>query len=459
MIPVVTPEEMKAIDARAPEPVEVLVARAGTAVARAALRMLGGGYGRRVVVVAGKGNNGADGRAAAARLSRSGARVAVVDAADPPARLPPCDLVVDAAYGTGFRGDYRAPDPGPAPVLAVDIPSGVNGLTGEASGGAVRADATVTFAALKPGLLLGEGPARAGTVQVADIGLHVGAARAHLVEDADVAAALPARPRHAHKWQTAVFVAAGSPGMMGAPVLVSRGALRSGAGYVRLGVPGAPLDRLPAGQEVVAVALPAEGWAGAALREAARCRALVVGPGLGRGEATLAEVRRLLEGAGPPAVVDADALLALAPPGGAPGRGAEGPGLVLTPHDGEYERVAGRRPGPDRVAAARDLAAATGAVVLLKGATTVVAAPAGDVLLSCAGGPHLATAGTGDVLSGVIGAFLAQGLAPLQAAALAAHAHGAAAARGPAVGLVAGDVVDLLPGWLSAAVTGRAGRG
>src|SRR5207237_9534560 len=133
------PEEMKANDAAAPEPVEILIERAGAAVARAAVRMLGGGYGRHVVVVAGKGNNGADGRAAAARLRERGAQVTVLDAADAPDRLPSCDLVIDAAYGTGFHGDYRAPDPCGAPVLAVDIPSGVHGLTGEAAQGAVRA--------------------------------------------------------------------------------------------------------------------------------------------------------------------------------------------------------------------------------------------------------------------------------------------------------------------------------
>ncbi|MGI9023388.1 MAG: NAD(P)H-hydrate epimerase [Acidimicrobiales bacterium] len=137
MIPIVTPEEMGEIDRSAPESTDELVIRAGAAVAREAGRMLGGTYGRRVVVVAGKGNNGADGRAAADVLRRRGVRVHVVDAADAPVRLATCDLVVDAAYGTGFRGDYRAPDPGGAPVLAVDIPSGVNGLTGEAADEAV----------------------------------------------------------------------------------------------------------------------------------------------------------------------------------------------------------------------------------------------------------------------------------------------------------------------------------
>src|SRR5256714_11160203 len=144
---------MKAVDAAAPEPTEVLVHRAGGAVAQAAVDMLGGVYGRRVVVVAGKGNNGADGRDAAARLQRRGVRVHLIEAADAPARLPDADLVVDAAYGTGFHGEYQAPDPGGTPVLAVDIPSRVHGLTGEAAPGAVRAERTVTLAALKPCLL------------------------------------------------------------------------------------------------------------------------------------------------------------------------------------------------------------------------------------------------------------------------------------------------------------------
>src|SRR3954447_203407 len=139
---------MRAVDRAAPEPVEVLVERAGAAVARAAVDLMGGAYGRRVVVVAGKGNNGGGGRVAAERLRRRGVRVVVIDVAEQPDRLPPCDLVIDAAFGTGFRGEYQAPDPG-APVLAVDIPSGLDGLTGEAQPGAVRADATITFAALK----------------------------------------------------------------------------------------------------------------------------------------------------------------------------------------------------------------------------------------------------------------------------------------------------------------------
>jgi NAD(P)H-hydrate epimerase len=203
VISIVTPDQMAAIDRAAPESVDVLVGRAGGAVARCALSMLGGTYGRRVIVVAGKGNNGSDGRDAARRLRRRGARVEVVDAAIVGAgeRIGPCDLVIDAAYGTGFHGDYDAPDPDGAAVLAVDIPSGVHGLTGEAGPGAVRADVTVTFAGLKPGLVFQPGRDLAGRVEIADIGLDCSSATADLVERNDVSSWLPERPPETHKWR------------------------------------------------------------------------------------------------------------------------------------------------------------------------------------------------------------------------------------------------------------------
>jgi NAD(P)H-hydrate epimerase len=433
---------MREVDERAADPVEVLIERAGTAVARTALQRMGGAYGRRVVVIAGKGNNGADGRAAADVLRARGARVTVIDAADAVPRVPPCDLVIDAAYGTGFRGSYDAPDPAGAPVLAVDIPSGIDGLTGEASWGAVRADATVTFAALKPGVVLSD---RCGVVDVVDIGLDVSGARIHVVEDADVV--LPARGRDAHKWQSAVLVVAGSPGMTGAPLLVARGAIRAGAGYVRLAV-GDGAD-MPPGSEAVAVPRPSSGWAEALASDLERCRAVVVGPGLGRGDDVTREVRSLLGATDKPVVVDADGLNALAGDAAGVLSQRRGP-TVLTPHDGEFARLAGEEAGADRIAEARALSAATGSVVLLKGSTTVVARPDGRVLLAVAGGPQLATAGTGDVLSGVIGAFLAQGLDEWRAAAFAAHVHGAASRLGFARGLVAGDLPDLIATWLSA---------
>jgi NAD(P)H-hydrate epimerase len=458
VIPVVTSEEMKAVDQAAPEPVEVLVGRAGQAVAAAALRLMGGAYGRTVIVVAGKGNNGADGRAAAARLARRGARITVVDAANAPSPLPPADLVIDAAYGTGFRGSYVPPDPGDTPVLAVDIPSGLAGDTGLPGGGeAVRATATVTFAACKPGLLLGEGPERAGAIEVVDIGLapQVNArASAWLVEDRDVARTLPVRPRSGHKWQTAVVVVAGSPGMMGAPSLVSRSALRAGSGYVRLGVPGGSLAAMPSA-EAVGLALPAADWHGPVIEAAKRCHAAVIGPGLGRSETVRVALLRVLTQADLPTVVDADGLNALksADTLARVTRARSAP-IVITPHDGEYARLFGQPPGADRLGVVRAAAASTGAIVLLKGSTTIIAAPDGTALLSAAGSSRLATAGTGDVLSGMIGAFLARGVQPLQAAGLAAHVHGRAAGLGFSQGLVAGDLPDLVARWLSQSLDG-----
>ncbi|HZU74418.1 MAG TPA: NAD(P)H-hydrate dehydratase [Acidimicrobiales bacterium] len=438
---------MQAVDgaAQATVGLDALIDRAGWAVARAALGMLGGAYGRRVVVVAGKGHNGDDGRVAAARLAERGVAVRLVDPSGG-GRLPPCDLVVDAAYGTGFRGTYDAPVPAPGtPVLAVDIPSGVDGDTGAAGDGAVAAVRTVTFAAYKPGLLLGRGAELAGEVEVADIGLDVSSSAAAVVEDGDVAALLPRRRREAHKWQAAVGVVAGSPGMHGSAELCSGAALRAGAGYVRLGIPGA--TALPGG-EVVATALPAGDWADAALAWTERCRALVVGPGLGRDEATVAAVRRLVAAAPVPVLVDADGLYALGEKAAEVISGRSQP-TVLTPHEGEFRFITGAAPGPDRLEAVRSAAAGTGATVLLKGSTTVVAGPDGEVLISTSGGPQLATAGTGDVLSGVIGAFLALGLGAPTAAGLGAHVHGRAGAGEPPIGLVAGRLVQALPATVS----------
>ncbi|HMD47323.1 MAG TPA: bifunctional ADP-dependent NAD(P)H-hydrate dehydratase/NAD(P)H-hydrate epimerase [Acidimicrobiales bacterium] len=463
MRPVVTVEEMRAADeaARTAVPEAELIRRAGTAVAHQALSMLDGAYGRRVTVLAGKGNNGADGRVAAAVLTRRGARVRVLEAGV--ADLAPCDLVIDAAYGTGFRGTFEAPAMASGqPVLAVDIPSGIDGDTGASGGRPMAARRTVTFAALKPGLLQGDGPGYAGQVVTADIGIAVGSHDVGLVEDVDVAALVARRPHGTNKWKTAVAVVAGSPGMEGAAALCAHGAARAGAGMVRLAVPGSarPGGDVLAGPwpiEAVRLPLPAEGWADEVLSVLGRCRCLVVGPGLGRGADTVAQVRRLVARSPVPVVADADALFAL-------GRAVEaapvvaGEGVarrvVLTPHDGEYERLMGEAPGPDRIAAARRLATATGAASLLKGPLTAVAdpgppGPVPRVWLSDAGSPRLATAGTGDVLSGVIGAFLARGVADWAAPALGAHVHGRAAGAGSPEGLVAPDLPDLVAGVLS----------
>jgi NAD(P)H-hydrate epimerase len=463
VIPILTPEEMADVDRQAIEPVDVLIERAGFAVARAARRMLGGGYGRRVIVVAGRGNNGADGRAAARVLAQSGAAVSVLAASDVPpgAPLDPADLVVDAAYGTGLSRPYGPPDPGSVPVLAVDIPSGLSGLTGRPIGDtAVWATRTVTFAAFKAGLLLGAGPEYAGAVELADIGLSSlvePAARAWLIEDDDLVRKWPARRRQAHKWQSAVQIVGGSPGMYGAPWLVAQGALRAGAGYARVGVPGAPPGGgMPPGA-YVSSGLPARDWDKEVASGVDRARALVVGPGLGEGvgdgTGSASTVGRLLLSAAAPAVVDADGLRAFSSPEAVAvvARGRAAP-TVLTPHDGEYARLVGQPAGEDRIADVRAVAARASAVVLLKGSPTVVAGPDGQVLVVNAGSARLATAGSGDVLSGVIGAFLARGLPALEAAALAAHCHGRAASTGPAEGLVASDLPDLVSRWLSGVV-------
>ena len=464
MIPVLKPEEMAGVDRSTPEAVEVLVERAGFAVARAARRLMGGTYGKRVVVVTGPGNNGADGRVAAQWLTRWGAGVAVMDAvpaADagtaPGAAkvLPEADLVVDAAFGTGLSRAYFPPDPGRAAVLAVDIPSGLSGITGMpvGDGGAVAADATVTFAACKPGLLLGRGPELTGEVEVADIGLGslaASVANAWLVTDDDIAAHLQPRPHDTHKWRSAVQVIAGSPAMPGAAVLVATSAMRAGAGYALVGVPGGPDGGgLPPG-EYVASGMPHTGWAATAAASSERVQAVVVGPGLGDARSGVAD---LILSTSVPAVVDADGLTAM-------GTFAEVGKLtstreaqvVLTPHEGEFKRLMGRAVSEDRVADVREAARLSGAVVLLKGSTTVVASPDGRVLFAAAGSPRLATAGTGDVLSGIIGAFIARGVGSFEAAALAAHCHGRAASLGAAEGLVASDLPRLVSIWLSGVV-------
>jgi len=446
MIPVVTPAEMKAIDVAAPEPVEILIDRAGAAVARAALEMLGGTYGRRVVVIAGAGNNGADGRAAARRLARRGVGVTVLDARDPGPRVPRCDLIIDAAYGTGFHGTWQPPDAGDVPVLAVDIPSGVDGATGAVDGPVLTAVRTVTFAALKPGLLFPPGREFTGDVTVVDIGLDVSSARSHVVEASDVAAWVPARAVDSHKWRAAVWIIAGSPGMSGAAHLSSRAAQRAGAGMVRLSSPGLGADPA-APTEVVGRPLPPARWSGDVLGDSDRFHAIVVGPGLGRADETATSVRELVAKASLPVLVDGDGLFALAwsSDGAGPVLRSRPAPAVLTPHDGEYRLLTGRRPPVDRIEATRQLAADLRCVLLLKGPITVVAEPDGTTLLSATGDARLATAGTGDVLSGIIGALLAQQVAPVRAAAAGAWLHGETARHGVRRGLVAGDLPDLLP--------------
>lgn len=444
MLPVLTPSQMAAVDAAAPEPIDELIGRAGRAVARIALDMLGGSYGRVVVVIAGKGNNGADGRVAAAVLRQRGVQVKIFHATALPAVLPPAGLIIDAAYGTGFRGEWPAPDVGATPVLAVDVPSGIDALTGVASGRVLQADRTITFQALKPGLLLGDGVLLAGRIDIADMDLELPVVNQHLLGAADVAAWWPRRAVDAHKWRGAVRVIGGSAGMIGAARLCAEAAARGGAGLVKLSVPGQLIETR---SEIVQHEVPDAGWATEVLADIDRFGSLAIGPGLGRGRQTMAAVLETVGAAPVPIVIDGDALFALTSDDRSPSAllSSRAAPTVLTPHDGEFRTLTGTLPGNDRVAAARLLAADAECTVLLKGPTTIVAAANGEVLLVDHGDERLATAGSGDVLTGLVAVGLAAGLSGLHAAATAAWVHADAASRCPSAGLLAGDLAEVLP--------------
>ncbi len=384
---------------------------------------------------------------------RVGSGVRVFDASTCPPQLPAADLVIDAAYGTGYRPDstrpWSAPTIGEAVVLAVDVPSGIDALTGRAGAGVLPADRTVSFQALKPGLLFARGADLAGEVTVVDIGLGTDHVACHLVEEVDVASWWPTRPTDAHKWHAAVKVIAGSPGMPGAAELCTAAAARGGSGLVSLSAPGCrPRTR----SEIVQHPIPAGGFSGEALSDIGRFGALVIGPGLGREDHTLTAVRECIGEASVPVVVDGDALFAASWSGDGPGPLLRGRELatVLTPHDGEFGMLTGERPGDDRIASARAAVAEFDSTLLLKGPTTIIASPGGRVLLVDRGDQRLATAGSGDVLAGLIGAALAAGAEPATAAAGAAWLHGAAAALGPRRGLLAGDILDLIPQTIGA---------
>jgi hydroxyethylthiazole kinase-like uncharacterized protein yjeF len=477
--PLVTPEEMAQADQRtiaAGTPVEVLMERAGRAVAWDVRAACGGAYARHAIVVCGKGNNGGDGKVTTRALRTWGMRVdefeleAGIDRARFTRALQRADVVVDAMFGTGFRGTLEGDAAwvvatiaeAPVLVVAVDIPSGVNGLSGSADGPVVKADRTVTFAATKPGLIFEPGRAHAGVVTVADIGIDVGPAAIGITEQSDVAAWLPERKPSTHKWEVGgVMVVGGTLGMTGAPMFVSHAAMRAGAGIVWCGVPGEESAAAGSGTEVITVALPAtpEGSldaraADAVLRDLGRFGAVVIGPGLGGHEGAQTAVTQLVADAPVPMVLDADGLNAL--------RGDLSPlrvrhstlatSTVLTPHDGEYTRLVGEPPGADRIDSARRLAAAADAVVLLKGSATVIAEPGPDgrVAVNTTGGPWLATAGTGDVLGGIVGAFLARGMGAFEAAAAGAWVHGRAADRAGHTGMIAGDLIAAIPAALPA---------
>ncbi len=501
--------EMRAIDRAAIEGLGIpslqLMARAGGAVVEVAAPLAAANG--RFVVLTGAGNNGGDGWVAARLLHAAGREARVValvapddlsgDAAavagravdagvpwaqfhpDVPLGAGPGDVVIDALLGTGLsrpaQGAWAAAiarvaqaRADGARVVAVDVPSGLSADSGRPVGPCVVADATVTFAFQKRGLVLHPGPACAGEVRVADIGIPAAAAarvpvEATLVTEAEARALVPARDAEAHKGDAGrVLVVAGSPGKTGAAHLALLGALRGGAGLVTLAARPEVLPLALAGRpEAMSAALPGQGPLSLddlpALAEAARgVDALVIGPGIPRGEETGELILALLERVRRPAVLDADALNALAPD---PSALAALPApVILTPHPGELARLTHRtieEVQADRLGLAAAMARAWKAVLVLKGARTVVADPAGPPAVIPTGNPGLATGGTGDVLAGLTGALLAGGLPAAAAARAAAWVHGAAgdlaARRLGQRGLLAGDLGEALgqvwAGW------------
>ncbi len=456
--PLYTADEMRAAEAGYPGypgTVGELMERAGCEASRVALEIHPGA--RRWTVVCGGGSNGGDGRIAARELERAGKEVRVVDAKAGETDLGDPDVIVDALFGTGFSGEPRADAAAliermngvGARVFAIDLPSGVDASTGEVAGAAVRADATVTFHGRKLGLVVAPGRFQAGDVHVAHIGLEHADTRARLVH-AGLLDSVPRRGERDNKYTSGhLLVVGGSRGLTGAPSLAALAAMRADAGYVTVAVPESTLpvfeQRL---LEAVKRPLPdaggivGEGAAEVVLELAQRASAVALGPGLGRGDGPRALVRRVLAELAKPVVVDADALFELEP--------GEWPApRVLTPHEGELARLLGRESkevAAHRLASLEEAVERFRCVVLLKGPDTLVAAPGRGLVVSALGLSSLATAGTGDVLTGIVGAFLAKGMDAQTAAAAGAAAQQLASVEAPQrAGLVAGDLVDALP--------------
>jgi ADP-dependent NAD(P)H-hydrate dehydratase / NAD(P)H-hydrate epimerase len=447
--PLYTAAEMRRAEEEFPGTVEELMERAGRSVAEEILLRFP--TARRVVGVCGKGANGGDGRIALHALREAGIEAEETD------ELEGADVVVDALFGTGFHGEPRAEaarlieelSDSRAAVVSVDIPSGVDASTGEVPGVAVRADLTVTFHGRKVGLEVAPGRFHGGEVVVADIGLEHAETDHARTPDAILGLVPRRRPGDTKYTAGHVVVVGGSPGLTGAPCLSAVGALRADAGYVVLAGPSSALPTFESWVlEAVKRPLPEDG--DGRLAEAAapdvlalceKAGALAIGPGLGRSDGTRALVRRVLSDVDRPAVVDGDALWELEP--------AEWPApRVLTPHSGELARLLGVDSAwvdAHRMEALRRAVERFACVVLLKGEGTVAAEP-GSGAIVCGGTARLATAGTGDVLTGVVASFLAKGVEPLLAAAAASTVHTRAADLSPQVaGFVAGDLLDTLP--------------
>ncbi|MCT9089310.1 NAD(P)H-hydrate dehydratase [Streptomyces sp. ASQP_92] len=462
-------------DLMAHRPPGTLMQRAAAGLAAACANMLGRVYGARVVLLVGSGDNGGDALYAGARLARRGAGVSAVllnpdrahpeglaaleraggrVADDPFEVLAAADLVLDGIVGIGGRGGLR-PDAVPlaraargsnALIVAVDLPSGVDADTGEVPGEALRADATITFGAYKPGLLIDPAREYAGAVHIVPIGLDLPSVPAvEALQHTDVADLLPTPGAESDKYRRGVVgVVAGSARYPGAAVLAVAGALRGGAGAVRYVGPGgdAVIARFP--ETLVSDGSPAK---------AGRVQAWVVGPGLGDGPG----VEEVLA-SDVPALVDADGLHGLDPEVVR----ARSAATLLTPHAGEAAALLGvarEEVEAGRLASVRELASRYGATVLLKGSTTLVAdAEGGPVRVNPTGTPWLATAGSGDVLSGLTGSLLATGLRAGDAAAVGAYLHGLAGRRAAGGGPVTAFGVAEAVGGVWRDVATPAGR-
>lgn len=478
----------------------VLMENAGRAVADRAERMLEGCGNRKILILCGKGNNGGDGFAAGRHLANRGFEVLFMLAGDrkeirgdaginlgiaetmglPVIRMTgkrsllragrPA-LVIDALLGTGFSGKVSGifldaiqwMNASDVPVLSVDVPSGLNCDYGTFDPECVQADATVTLAEIKRGSILPPGREKCGCLTVADIGIPAGvkglpSADAHLLQEEDIRSWLPERPPDAHKGNFGkILFLAGSTGMTGAAVLSTTACLRSGAGLVLLGIPSGlnpvlegtctevltrPLPSTPEGS----LSLEAEPEI---LRLLSWADVLALGPGLGTHPETRELVRRVVRRCRLPIVIDADGLNALA---GFAGWNDLKSAKILTPHCGELSRLTGLQPGDvlkNRFETVREWSGRLASVLVLKGSPTLIGIPGGAVYVSATGNSGMATAGSGDVLTGLIAGFLGQGCGPLHAAACGVFLHGLsgdlAADRMGERPLIAGDLISNLP--------------
>lgn len=472
-----------ALLARLPE--GALMQRAAAGLARRCAALLPQVYGAEVVLLVGSGDNGGDALYAGARLAGRGARVHALLAGerahrggmaalrtaggrvggDPDRLLAAADLVLDGVLGIGGRGGLRKPAAswaaaaahGPATVVAVDVPSGVDADSGRVAGAAVRADVTVTFGTRKPGLVISPGASYVGQLKCVDIGLDLPEPVMGLLDADDVADRLPRAGAESDKYSRGVLgVVAGSETYTGAAVLSTGGAIHAGAGMVRYVGPPHPAEAVRQRWPEAVVTVTEDG---ADPTEAGRVQAWVVGPGLGTGEAAERVLQAVL-GTDLPVLVDADGLtVASRHRDWLTARAAP---TLLTPHAGEFARLMDTERADveaDRLAWVARAVADLGVTVLLKGTTTIVADPSGEVRVNPTGTPYLATAGSGDVLSGATGALLAGGLSALDAGACGAFLHGLAgqlAAGTPPAPIVAADLVAR---WASAVAVVRSSGG